>query len=202
MGYQEHWNRNKDAEGKAIHFSWRNKHNQRTVEVIETDRETSEGYSIYEVDEDGIPIDETFTNKEKAKKKAQSIMERKSYDDTELSGDELHSKLLEVGREVEPSSGGVGNDLSEADVETFVTTVKVFGSRDKVVAQAYADLTDPYYYRVFDHMGMMLDGGDLTDKEEWLYEKFANIYIEEKSVDGFIQRLRTDDLLVEYRSEQ
>lgn len=199
MGYQKHWKREKEAEGKAVEFFWRNKHNQRTIEVEETTRERN-GNSIYEVSEDGVPVDQEFTNKEKAKNKAQEIMERKTYADTELSGDELHEKLLEVGREAEPDDNGVDNDLSKDQIETFLSTLQVFGCERKVVAQAHQDLTDPYHYRLFDHMGMMLDG-NLSDRARWLYERMANIYIEEEGPDGLIRRLRTDDLLVEYRSE-
>lgn len=216
MAKIKNWSRRQDLEGlegkkddivpqsKTIR-AWENDNNNSIVML----NHFKDSY-MFSVNSD-IIWEEAQLNREEAMKKATKWLKNHPYDSDEIPNDdiELKEKLIEVGKTVEPSNEGLANDLSKNEVQTIVATVDFFDRGDEKIAarQTYSDLTEPTKYRVWDWLGMMMDTGFQQYSEEdrmrlkWLFDKLAEIYIQEKSVDGFMNQLRMRDLQVEMPSE-
>lgn len=207
MSWKENWERNKEDENrKRTVFAWRNKNNHILLEIIDnheiSDHEVTKeramnDYTLMLEDTEILAHD---TNKQELRSEAVSWMENHSYQDIKLEGRDLKEKLLEVGKKVEPRSQGVSNSLSEDELETLLGTLQAFQVDRGVLVQSKRDLTN-MQYRIFDWLGMMIDT-DMSEKDKWIFEEMGRIYIQEKSIDGLIRRLRRDDLLVKYNGDK
>jgi hypothetical protein len=207
MGKIPNWSRRKDIEGRTDEYAnkevkiiraWQNDNNN-AIARLRMFKYNHEQATQYELT---VSEDRKFYNHKnqgEAITQATDWLEEHQYSSAEIPDDSerLHSKLLEVGREVEPDSQGVGNDLSDREIETIVSTVAFFDRKGLATKQTQSDLTPPTSYRVFDWLGMMMDTDLDSDNLNWLFEKLAEIYIHEKDVDGFINQLRMRDLQVE-----
>lgn len=207
MGNIKNWDRNQELENEEKELTdtrskktirvWENSNNNaRAILRMNRDDDEESGtpkYS-YTFEVDGKDRFWTDVNQQEAIGKATDWLEEHPYDPIELSGQELHSKLLEVGREVEPEEKGIANNLDKPEVETLVGTVAFFD--DRAGQQTYRDLTEAQY-RVFDWLGMMQDTDWDSEVLNWLFDELAKIYIQEKSVSGFVHQLRMRDLQVE-----
>lgn len=205
------WGRRKDIEGTTDEYAnkdvktvraWQNDNNNAIarLRMYKYHGEQATSYK-FTVSEDRKFL--TYDNQDEVIDQATDWLEDHQYTGNEIpdDSDELHSKLLEVGREVEPKSQGVSNSLEDEDIETIVSTVGFFDQKGLATKQTQSDLTPPTSYRVFDWLGMLMDTDLDSEQLNWLFEKLAEIYIQEKDVDGFIHQLRMRDLQVEMPSE-
>lgn len=207
MSWKQNWKRSsEDEQRRRTVYAWRNKNNHIKLELVDnheiSDSEVTKtramnDYSLV-LEENNI-IDNS-NNKEDLRSVAVDWMESHSYKEVKFEGEALREKLLEVGKEVEPRSGGVSNNLKEEDVETLIATLQAFGVDRKLVLQSKKDLVN-MQYRVFDWLGMMIDT-EMSERDKWIFEEMGRIYIQEKSVDGLVRRLRSDDLLVKYNRDR
>lgn len=207
MSWKKNWERSKEDENrKRTVFAWRNKNNHILLEIIDnheipdtelTKKRAMNDYTLMLEDTEILAHD---TNKEELRSVAVDWMESHFYREVKFEGEALREKLLEVGKEVEPRSSGVSNDLKEEDVETLIATLQAFGVDRKLVLQSKKDLVN-MQYRVFDWLGMMIDT-EMSERDKWIFEEMGRIYIQEKSVDGLVRRLRSDDLLVKYNRDR
>jgi hypothetical protein len=207
MGKIPNWSRRQDIEGRTekrgdkdvkIIRAWQNDNNNAIARLRMYKYPGAPATSYkFTVSED--KIFHSYDNHHETLDQVTDWLEEHQYSSAEIPDDSerLHSKLLEVGREVEPDSQGVGNDLSDREIETIVSTVAFFDRKGLATKQTQSDLTPPTSYRVFDWLGMMMDTDLDSDNLNWLFEKLAEIYIHEKDVDGFINQLRMRDLQVE-----
>lgn len=212
MGKITNWSRENEYENEEkeltsnrtdkIIRAWQNDNTDSLaiLKMSKNDNEDSPTFS-YNFEVDGDTKFWTDVNQEEAKTKAKDWLEEHPYEEINLDGADLHDKLLEVGREVEPKEGGIANNLSDDEVETILGTVHFFdGPENKATIQTKRDLTQAQY-RVFDWLGMMIDTDWNNDSLNWMFDTLAKIYIQEKSVSGFIHQLRMRDLQVEMPSE-
>lgn len=202
------WSRRRDIEGNVEEYAnknvktvraWQNENNNAIalLEMFKHGGEKSTSYKFKVSDEKKFYVN---VSQKEAIQKAVSWMKEHPYEEVELQGDKLHSKLLEVGKKVEPKNQGIANDLEDEDVDTIVSTVAFFDT-EGAAAQTKRDLGGAAQYRVFDWLGMMLDTDWDNEQLEWLFEELAKIYLQEKDVDGFIHQLRMRDLQVGMPSE-
>lgn len=204
MSWKKDWKRSKEDESrKATVMAWRNKNNHIKLEIQDNseipDRELTKQRSLnnYTIILEESEIIDFGDNKQELRSVAREWMEDHRYRDVKFEGQELKEKLIEVGQnEVEPRSEGLNNKLDDGEIETVVGTVQAYTNSQELTAQSYRDLTSPYEYRVFDWLGMMI-GTDMPEKDKWLFEEMARIYIQEKSVEGLVRQLRSRDLLVD-----
>ena len=204
MSWKKDWKRSKEDESrKATVMAWRNKNNHIKLEIQDNseipDRELTKQRSLnnYTIILEESEIIDFGDNKQELRSVVREWMEDHRYRDVKFEGQELKEKLIEVGQnEVEPRSEGLNNKLDDGEIETVVGTVQAYTNSQELTAQSYRDLTSPYEYRVFDWLGMMI-GTDMPEKDKWLFEEMARIYIQEKSVEGLVRQLRSRDLLVD-----
>lgn len=207
MSWKKNWERSKEDENrKRTVFAWRNKNNHILLEIIDNheipDSELTKQRAMndYTLMLENIEILAHDTNKEELRSEAVSWMESHSYKDVQLEGEGLKEKLLDLGKQVEPRSGGVSNNLSDDEVETLLATLQAFDVDRRLLVQSKRDLVN-MKYRVFDWLGMMIDT-EMSERDKWIFEEMGRIYIQEKSVDGLVRRLRSDDLLFKYNRDR
>lgn len=204
MSWKKDWKKSKkDESRKATVMAWRNKNNYIKLEIQDNseipDRELTKQRSLnnYTIILEESEVIDFGDNKQELRSVAREWMEDHRYRDVKFESQELKEKLIEVGQnEVEPRSEGLNNKLDDGEIETVVGTVQAYTNSQELTAQSYRDLTSPYEYRVFDWLGMMI-GTDMPEKDKWLFEEMARIYIQEKSVEGLVRQLRSKDLLVD-----
>lgn len=193
------WSRRQDLENeKETPRVWQNDNTDALAQV----RKREEGaVTEYIFEKDGRKIFKDRNIEQSAfLQRVYTWLDDHPYETVVDRKDEIHSELMDVGQEVEPESSGIANNLDEEEVQTIVATVDFFDPEGKATQQTFRDLTKSQY-RVFDWLGMMLDTDWDSERLEWLFSKMAEIYIQEKDVDGFINQLRMRDLQVEQPKE-
>lgn len=121
-------------------------------------------------------------------------METIQYDE------QLHSTLLEVGRELETR---VSHELELPFVESIMATLDYFGANQAQMSLIKFDLLRAQY-KIFDFLGMAYTGR-LNDPSDSIasqqvhnaIEKMVKLYILQKHVGGFAWFLRGHDLDIE-----
>lgn len=113
---------------------------------------------------------------------------------------ELHSKLLIVGRKLEKTTA---HKLEDSFIETILNTLEYYGASKAQLSLAGFDLFNAKY-KIFDWLGMAYSGR-IQDQNDSIatksahncIEKMVKIYIYQSHVGGFAWWLRGHDLDVE-----
>lgn len=113
---------------------------------------------------------------------------------------QLHSKLLEVGRELEKTQT---HQLEKPFIESIIATLEYFGATQSQLGLVSFDLNQAKY-KIWDWLGMAYSGriedpsDELaTKKVHECIENMVKIYILQNHVGGFAWWLRGHDLDVE-----
>lgn len=212
MGKIPNWSRRNDLEGHTVENTenrtiktvraWQNDNNDAIAALRMFDYEDNRT-TEYELKVSMDTKFQTRKNQPEAISETTDWLENHQYsgDDIPEDSDDLHARLLEVGKDVEPQSQGVANDLDDDEIRTIVGTVDFFDNKGLATKQTKSDLTPPTSYRVFDWLGMMMTSGLDNKVLDWLFDELARIYIQEKSVNGFVHQLRQQDLQLQMPSD-
>jgi hypothetical protein len=78
---------------------------------------------------------------------------------------QLWEQIMALGREKEPRSKGITNNLDRYDVETILGTMDFFGASEYFMKQTVFDLYGPPKYRVFDWLAMNVMSRNDDDRQ-------------------------------------